>query len=166
MRINGLEAQFLINAGKPDEALALLQNSSGLLGDSGFTRMFAASAYVEKGMFAEALVEARKAKELNAFNSQPLGNLGYTLAKSGKQAEARVILEELLSHSRQRYTTLGNIALVYNALGQRDETFAWLERGFEQRDQKMVFLKVEPKWKNSRGDPRFTELLRRMGFTP
>jgi len=50
-------------------------------------------------------------------------------------------------------------------LGDRDETLKWLKRGYEQRDQRMVFLKVEPKWNNLRGDPRFQDLMRRVGFT-
>ena len=115
-------------------------------------------------MFAEAVVEARKARELNNANSQPTAQLGYALAKSGKQAEARSLLEELLKLSTERYVSPGNIALIYNGLGERDETLAWLERGFERRDAKMVFLKVEPKWNNLRSDPRFQDLLRRVGF--
>ncbi len=164
MRINGLEAQFLIHAGKADEALAVLQNPLGLNANSWFAHMFASSAYIEKGMFAEAVIEGRKARELNVDNSQTTGTLAYALAKSGKQAEARGLLEELLRSSTQHYVSPGNIALIYNALGERDETFAWLERGYKERDPKMVFLKVEPKWNNLRADPRFQDLLRRVGF--
>jgi len=127
--------------------------------------MFASSAYIEKGMFAEAVAEARKARELNSANSQPAAQLGYALAKSGKQEEARGLLEELLRLSTQRYVSPGNIALIYNGLGERDETFSWLERGYKERDPKMVFLKVEPKWNNLRSDSRFQDLLRRVGFT-
>ena len=47
----------------------------------------------------------------------------------------------------------------------RDEAIAWLERGYNERDPKMVFLKVEPKWNNLHNDPRFIDLLRRVGFT-
>jgi hypothetical protein len=39
-----------------------------------------------------------------------------------------------------------NLAMIFNGLGERDKAFEWLERGFQQRDQRMVFLKVEPKW--------------------
>jgi hypothetical protein len=86
------------------------------------------------------------------------------LAKSGKQAEARGLLEEVLKSSKERYVSPGNIALIYNGLGERDETYAWLERGYDRRDPKMVFLKVEPKWNNLRDDPRFQDLMRRVGF--
>jgi len=165
MRIYGLEAQFLVHAGKPDEALAFLRKTLEGNPNNWFAHMFASSAYIEKGMFFEAVAEARKAKELNSANSQPTTQLAYALAKSGKQEEARGLLEELLRLSTQRHVSPGNIALIYNSLGERDETFSWLERAFEQRDPKMVFLKVEPKWNNLRDDPRFQDLLQRVGFS-
>ena len=117
-------------------------------------------------MFPEAIAEARKAIDLTSGAAQPTSFLGYALAKSGKQAEARTVLEELLKRSAERYVPPYNIALIYNGLDERDQTLARLERGYEQRDQKMVFLKVEPKWNNLRADPRFQDLLRRVGFTP
>jgi serine/threonine-protein kinase len=55
--------------------------------------------------------------------------------------------------------------LLYNGLGERNEAFAWLERGLEQRDPKIAFLKVEPKWNNLRDDPRFVDLMRRVGLS-
>ena len=131
-----------------------------------FGHLFAASAYIEKGMFPEAIAEAQKARELSGpTNSHPMGFLGYALAKSGKQAEARALLEELLKRSTERYVSPYNIALIYNGLGERDNTFAWLERGYEKRDQRMVFLKVEPKWNTLRSDPRFQDFLRRVGLS-
>ena len=45
-----------------------------------------------------------------------------------------------------------------------DQALAWLERGFEARDHKMNLLKVDPKWNNLHGDPRFQDLVRRIGF--
>jgi serine/threonine-protein kinase len=164
LRINGLEAQFLLHAGKPDEALAFLQKTLELNPNNWFAHMFASSAYIEKGMFAEAVVEASKSREINSANSQSIAQLSYALAKSGKQAEARGLLEEVLRSSKERYVSPGNIALIYNGLGERDETFAWLGRGYDRRDPKMVFLKVEPKWNNLRDDPRFKDLMRRVGF--
>ncbi|HVS82178.1 MAG TPA: tetratricopeptide repeat protein, partial [Pyrinomonadaceae bacterium] len=164
LRINALEGQFLLHAGRTDEALARLQKTFELDPNYYIAHQFAASAYTEKGMFAEAVAEARKARELSGVSSYPTGFLGYALAKSGKQAEARAVLEELLKLSTGGYVSPYNIALIYNGLGARDETLAWLERGFQKRDPRMTFLKVEPKWNNLRTDPRFQDLLRRVGF--
>ena len=164
LRTSALEGQFLIHAGRTDEALASLQRIIALEPNFAFGHFFASSAYIEKGMFPEAIAEARKAIELNGANSQTTGFLGYALAKSGKTAEARAELEGLLKRSTERYVPPYHIALIYNGLGERAETLAWLERGYKERDAKMVFLKVEPKWNNLRGDPQFQDLLRRVGF--
>lgn len=59
-----------------------------------------------------------------------------------------------------------NIAMIHNGLDERGEALAWLERGYDQREPMMTFLKVEPKWNNLRDDPRFQDLMRRVGFTP
>ncbi len=74
------------------------------------------------------------------------------------------MLEELSKLSTERSDPTYHIALVHNGLGETEETLAWLERGFEQRDAKMVFLKVEPKWNSLRNEPRFVELMQRMNF--
>ena len=75
-----------------------------------------------------------------------------------------VLLNELLKLSTGRFIPPCHIAQMYNGLDERDKTFEWLEKGFTQRDPKMAFLKVEPKWNNLRDDPRFIDLMRRMNF--
>ncbi|MCM3901056.1 MAG: protein kinase, partial [Pyrinomonadaceae bacterium] len=162
--VNTTEAQILLYAGQTDNALAALQKTFELDSRLWLTHMVASSAYIEKGMFDEALAEARKARELNGLSSIPISLVGYALAKAGKQAEARAVLKELLSLANQRYVSAYSIAIIHGGLGERDEAFAWLERGFKERDPKMVFLKIEPKWNNLRDDPRFHDLLRRVGF--
>ncbi len=166
LRINALEAQFLIHAGRTDEAIDRLQKTSELDSNYWFIYPQAASAYIEKGMFPEAVVAARKGLGIYAGNSRLISFLAYALAKSGRRAEARAELAALLKLSAGRYVPPYNIAMIYNGLGERDETLAWLERGVEQREPRMISLKVEPKWNNLRADPRFRDLLRRVGFTP
>ena len=131
-----------------------------------FAQQYAASAYIEKGMFAEAVIAARKGREMYNASSRLISFLGYALAKSGRRAEARAELEGLLKLTTERYIPPYNIAMIYNGLGERDKTLAWLERGIEERDPRMTFLKVEPKWNNLRSEPRFQDLARRVGFTP
>jgi eukaryotic-like serine/threonine-protein kinase len=165
-RTNVIEGVTLINAGRADEALDTLRKTLKLEPNYWFARQYAASAYIEKGMYPEAIAEAREAREFPDVPTRPAAFLGYALAKSGRRAEARAEVEGLLKLSKERYVPPYNIAMIYNGLGKRDETLAWLERGYREREPRMVFLKVEPKWNNLRDDPRFQDLLRRVGFTP
>lgn len=166
MIFHALEGQFLIHAGRADEGLVRLQKALELDPNFWIAHLFASSAYIEKGMFAEAADEARMAKDLSGGSSQSIAFGAYALAKSGKQAEARVMLEEVIKLSARRHVPPYHVALIHHGLGDRDETFASLEQAFAQRDLKLVFLKVEPKWNNLRGDSRFQDLMRRVGFQP
>jgi len=159
---SALEGQFLLHAGRADDALMQLRKTSELEPKFWMPHFIAASAYIEKGMFAEAIAESRKEKELSGGNVIPFGI--YALAKSGRRDEAQAALRELLKLSTTGYVSPYNVALIYNALEMRDEAIEWLEKGFQQRDPKMTFLKVEPKWSNLRSEPRFVDLMRRMNF--
>lgn len=159
---NALEGQFLLHAGRADEALIQLRKTSELEPNFWMPHYIAASAYIEKGMFAEAIAESRKEYELSSGNSIPFGT--YALAKSGKRDEARAALKELLKLSATNHVSPYNIALIYNGLDERENALEWLEKAYEQRDPKMTFLKVEPKWNNLRDEPRFVELMKRMNL--
>ena len=163
LRINALEAQFLLHAGQTDEAISRLQKIFELDQNYWLAHNFASSAYIEKGMYSQAIEEARKA--INLYDSsRSISFLGFALAKSGKQSEARAELEKLLKLSKEVYVSPYNIALIYNGLGERNETLVWLRHGIEQRDPRMAFLKVEPKWNNLRDDPHFQDVLLHVGF--
>jgi hypothetical protein len=69
-----------------------------------------------------------------------------------------------LTLSAERYVSPYNIAMIYHGLGEREGTLTWLERGYQQREPRMVFLKAEPKWASLRDAPRFQTLLQRVGF--
>jgi len=166
VRNNALAGQFLIHAGQPDEALARLQKTFELDPNFWLAHLFAASAYIEKGMFDEAITEARKARDFSGASTHPIAFEAYALAKSGNHAKARAALADLLALSRKIYVSPYNIALIYDGLGDREQTLTWLNRSYEQRDPKMVFLKVEPKWNNLRDEPRFKSLLQRIDLLP
>jgi hypothetical protein len=70
----------------------------------------------------------------------------------------------LLRLSKQRYLSPYHVAIACNGLNDRAEAIPWLERGYAERDPKMVFLNVEPQWKNLRGEPRVIRLLTQMKF--
>jgi Flp pilus assembly protein TadD len=116
--------------------------------------------------FAEAVAEADQAAKLSGGNSQAVAMKGYALAKSGKPAEARSVLAELPRLSTTRYVAPYNFAIIYSALGETDTALDYLEKGYEQKDVRMVFLKVDPKWNNLRNDTRYRNLLWRIGLPP
>ncbi len=164
LRINALEGLFLLHAGQTAEAIARLQKTLELNPNYRLANMFAARAYIEKGMYAEAFAATRKAQENFANSSESTAFGTFALARSGNLAEARAALDELLKFSNDHYVPPYNFALIYNALGESEKALDYLEKSFAEKDVLMVFLKVEPKWNNLRGEPRFIELIRRMNF--
>ena len=164
--ISASEGLYFIDAGQPDEGLKRLQKTSELDPNYWFAHLHASSAYCDKGLYDQAAAEARRSHELNPGTSMPTAYLGYALAKSGREPEARSVLDELLRSADQRYMPPYHVAIVYNGLGDRAQTLAWLDRGVEMRDPKMTFLKVDKKWDNLRGDSAFQEILKKVGFVP
>lgn len=162
--INASEGLYLIDAGQTDAGLDRLEKTLELEPNYWFAHMHAASGYCDKGMYGQAIAEARQAAELNPGSSMPTAYVGYALAKGGKAREARGVLDALLKSQAGRFVPPYHVALVYHGLGDREQTQAWLERGIETRDPKMTFLNVDKKWGDMRNDPAFREILKKVGF--
>lgn len=111
-----------------------------------------------------ALETLEEAAQFSAGNSKVPSLKGYVLAKSNRTTEARVILQSLLSRSREMYVPPYAIALVYAGLGEPEAVFAWLEKAYDARDIHLIFLPVDSKWDRYRSDYRFQALLSRCGF--
>lgn len=162
--IGASEGLYLIDAGRPDEGLASLQKVLELEPNYWFAHMHAASAYCDKGMYDKAIVEAQRAKELNPATEMPTAYLGYALARLGKTAEARAVLEELLRSADGHYVPPYHIALIYHGLRDNEHTFEWLGKGLTERDPKMTFLHEDKKWSDLKSDQRFQEIIKKIGF--
>jgi len=162
LRINSLEGLFLLHAGRTDEALDRFRKTLELDANYRLAVMFSARAYSENGMFAEAVAATDKAKEISAISSETVAFGAYALARSGKLAEAQAARDEMLEASKTRWIPPYNFALVYNAIGESGKALDYLEKAFAEKDVRMVFLKVEPKWNNLRHEPRFIELMKLM----
>ena len=162
---NALEGQVLFFAGNYDDALVSLKATIDFDPSFWLSHLFISRVYTEKGMHSEAVAAAQTAGE-RSFNTQSQAYRAYALAKWGKSDEARVVLEELLKLSATRYVPPYNIAAVYSGLGEREKALEYLEKGFRDKDLRMVFLPVEPMWSNLRSDARFITLLKRMTIEP
>jgi len=71
-----------------------------------------------------------------------------------------------MSLSKKHYVSPYLIAVIYTSLAEKNTTFEWLEKAFEARDPYLIYLRVEPVLDGLRADPRFADLLRRVGLPP
>ncbi len=120
--------------------------------------------YLQKGMYTEAVAEVREAVRLSGESTIALAVLGHAYASAGMKAEAYEMLAKLKDRAAREYVPSYWIALIYLGLGEKDETFAWLERAYQERSSWLAWAKVEPRFDSVRSDPRFSSLLRRMGL--
>jgi serine/threonine protein kinase len=149
---------------KYDLAIEQLQKTLELDPNFILARMFLGQAYQQKGMMDEAIREFQEAVSLSGRNPVYLGGLGQAYALAAKRREAMGVLEELKKQSRLRYVAARAIAEVYVGLGERDQAFFWLGKAIEERDGWLVHLRRDPRYDSLRSDPRFADLLRRIGL--
>jgi predicted Zn-dependent protease len=123
-----------------------------------------AATSLAKGMTREALPLMEKALALNPASSVTRAGLGSIRAKLGQREEALKILAELTAAAKTRYVPALAFAVVYVGLQDVDQAFAWLDKAYEERFNRLAYLRVEPTWDPIRTDPRFDELLRRIGL--
>jgi Flp pilus assembly protein TadD len=123
-------------------------------------------SYLKDRRYAEAIPELEKGAELSGRERWPLRDLGYGYAISGKRAEAEAVIEELVGKYEKGQAIGQDLAAVYAGLGDKDQAFAWLEKDFQTRSGLLAWARWTPVFESLRSDPRFTDLLRRMGFQP
>jgi DNA-binding winged helix-turn-helix (wHTH) protein/TolB-like protein/Tfp pilus assembly protein PilF len=161
-RVN-LGSQFYA-ARKYDEAIVHLQKALEL--DQNFwpAHWRLGDCYAQKHMPVEAIAALKKAVDLSDGNPAALVSLGYTYAIAGQRVEAMKVIDELQALSVQRYVSPANVAAVYAGLGETDLAMEWLEKAYEIRSRNVVWLKVWPQYDSLRADPRFADLLKRIGL--
>ena len=149
-----------------DESIEQCRKTLEMDTNYGGAHLFLGRAYKQKQMYKESLPELQKAKEFFGDSAEVLAVIGYTYAVSGRRAEAEKALKDLQGLSNQRYVSPYHIAMVYAGLGKRDETFRWLEKAYADREGRMSLLKLAPEFDGVRSDPRFADLIRRVGLSP
>jgi TolB-like protein/DNA-binding winged helix-turn-helix (wHTH) protein/tetratricopeptide (TPR) repeat protein len=122
------------------------------------------SIYEDQGMWAQAISEYQKAVELSHRSPPALASLGHAYGVAGQQKEARTILASLREASKTRYVSAFDMAVVFAGIGDNDAAFQWLEKAYAERESQMAFLNVTRRLDPVRSDPRFADLLHRMGL--
>ena len=119
--------------------------------------------YELQGLFSESIPHYEKGVELDE-TPHGLGNLGHAYAKSGRVDEAHAVLERLEELANSRYVAPIERAYVYAGLGDLDKCFEWLEKAYDERSSNLLFARVWPIGKDIEQDPRFSDLMRRIGL--
>jgi DNA-binding winged helix-turn-helix (wHTH) protein/tetratricopeptide (TPR) repeat protein len=122
--------------------------------------------YAAKGMYREALAEYEKFATLSGGSPGSTALVGYAHARLGQRSYAFRVLDQLRAASRQRYVPALSFAIVYVGLGEKEQAFLWLEKAYDERTNALAYLKVQATWDPLRSDPRFADLVRRIGLPP
>jgi serine/threonine protein kinase/Tfp pilus assembly protein PilF len=153
---------ILCNARRYDEAIEVLKKTLELDRSYSGAYWFLGYCYSAKGRYAEAITAFEEAIKLGQDAPATQIRLGSAYAQTGNRARAQVILKQL--QTSKEYVSLLELALLYTALGERDQAFASLENAYEAHDVLFQTLGVSPEWDPLRSDPRFQDLLRRVGL--
>ncbi len=157
----GNEGSIYYFARQYDEAIVKKQIHVSSAAENPFAHLGLANAYAAKGQYAEATLSYQTSIKLEETTSA-LIYLGRLYALTGKRAEAKAILEKL--NTTEKYVSPTELAILYAALGDREKAVASLEKAYAEPDFRLNDLKVEPAYDPLREDPRFQELLKKVGF--
>ena len=159
-----------------DDAIAKYKLTLQSDPDFWVARHYLALAYVQKGMYDDAIVELRKLikappsgpipDEVIEAETEASASLGFAYGMAGKQAEARAILKQLEALSKRRYVTGLYFANVYAGLKDNDKAHEYLNQAFEARHPGLVLIRIEPMYDGLRGDERFKQLIKRFEPMP
>jgi len=154
----------LHQAGREQEALARLNWTLDL--NPGFWGAYWAlgHVYVALDRGAEAIAEFQKAVDTMGGYATPLQGLGWAKAVTGDRAGAAATIKKLDELAKKGYVSPCSYAAIYAGLGDADRCFEYLERAFELRSRSLAWLKVSREYAGLRSDPRFGDLVRRIGI--
>ena len=148
-----------------EKAIAFYREALSLDMNSAQTHRRIGLALAQLGMLEESMSEIRKALEIRddpAYYS----DLGWLYAKLGKKSEAQNALNKLQEMSKRRYISPYYVAKVYAGLGDKERVFEFLEKAYQAHSDRLLDIQTDPVFDEFRGEPRFSNLTRRLGFAP
>lgn len=157
-------AYFLV--ARVDEAMASWQRALELDPAFADANLALARAYVTQGKYDAAIAQLQRAVQLNQGQPMLVGALAHARARAGQRQEALNLVDDLKRIEGEKLGFVSPFGMIwaYAGLGDKDEAFAWLEKAYQERYDRMVWLNVDPLLEPLRSDPRFTDLVRRVGL--
>ena len=163
--LNNALAGRLLAAGRYDEALRQVQTTLELDEHFAPAHQTLGWVYLHGGKQDDAIREFQNALELaGAADTDIQLDLGFAYAVSGRPGEARRILANLQQLNQQGIVPAASLATLHGALGESNEAFVWLEKAYQERDPQLTYLKAGRRFEPLREDPRFGQLVRRVGL--
>jgi TolB-like protein/tRNA A-37 threonylcarbamoyl transferase component Bud32/Flp pilus assembly protein TadD len=123
------------------------------------------NAYEATGKYEEAIRAFLQSIERSGGSKDRDVDMASCYALMGKRDEAREMLDHLIAYSKENYVPSSSIAMVFSTLGDKEQTFFWLEKAFRERDPQLIeIIRGQHRFDPLRSDPRFTDLLKRIGL--
>ena len=166
LTINTSLGLILAEGGREDLAIERFRKTVEMDANFSYVHFQFGRTYLRRMAFVEAIAEFQKASALSPTMSRYASALAHAYARAGREAEAHQVLEELARSSHGPHSSWTDIAIIHAGLGQNDQAFASLEKAYAHREWRLVRMKVEPMLDPVRADPRFGDLLRRLGLSP
>ncbi|NNE99403.1 MAG: protein kinase [Pyrinomonadaceae bacterium] len=158
-----IEGEILCWSGRYEEAIRVLQNSISMQPKNAFTHAMLGMTYTGQKRYSKAIDAWQETVKINGGASPTvLIYLGQNYALAGDREKALEILDQL--NNTKEYVSPTELAILYTAFGDKEGTLRQLEKAYEIRDVQLQFLKAEPALDGFRNEPRFQEILRKIGL--
>jgi TolB-like protein/DNA-binding winged helix-turn-helix (wHTH) protein/Tfp pilus assembly protein PilF len=149
-----------------DQGIRHFQNILAVEPDNWVLYLFLYAIYVEKGMYAEAIEVYLKLRIEHGATAEQVEKFREAFRTSGWRGFNLQRLQGLEEEAKTKYVAPSQLAYLYTQLGMKDDALAALERAFAEHDVFILQLKVDPAFDSLRGDPRYSELVRKIGLEP
>jgi len=159
---NTTRAEIYYNARQFDAAIAQARRTLEQYPTYPLAYIWLGSAYREKKMYKDALEQFAQARKLSGNHPAITALYGHALALSGDTAGARRALADLRLLAKSRYVSALYFAGVYTGLGEKSTALDWLDKAYKERNDRLVYLNVDPMADPLRTEPRFRDLMKRL----
>jgi TolB-like protein/Tfp pilus assembly protein PilF len=159
---NTTRAEIYYNARQFDTAIAQARRTIEQYPTYPLAYIWLGSAYREKKMYKDALEQFSQASKLSGNHPAITALYGHALALSGDTAGARRALADLRLLAKSRYVSALYFASVYTGLGEKSTALDWLDKAYRERNDRLIYLNVDPMADPLRSEPRFRDLMKRL----
>ena len=161
---NTVRAEIYYNSRQYDLAINQASHTVEQYPTYWLTYIWLGSAFREKKMYAEALQQFSEARKLSSDHPAIMALYGHTLALAGDRAGARKTLADLHLLAQSRYVSSLYFAAIYTGLGEKSIALDWLDKAYKERNDRLLYLNVDPMADPLRSEPRFQKLMKRLNL--